>query len=134
VPKATFPCQRADPTLPFDPDGALPWIDHRGRFAQVIAMLEKIFAASIVVACVVMLVRLVLGAGRRKRFDGALARWGRRTGARIDRLFTLNAVRRRAHREAEEAIRRAKGKAGGDWEGNVYRPKSFQKKNDRRIH
>jgi len=52
---------------------------------------------------------------------------------RIQGLFTWNASRRRARRAAEEAIRRAR--EGGEWDGNVYRPKSFNRKDkDRKIH
>ena len=94
-------------------------------------MLEKIFAAMVVVACLVMLVRLGLGARRRQRFDATVVRWSERAGARVDSLFTWNSVRRRARREAADAIRRAR-EGGGEWDGNVYRPKSFKK--DRKIH
>ncbi|MEO8525103.1 MAG: hypothetical protein ABI460_10320 [Caldimonas sp.] len=99
-------------------------------------MFEKIFAAIIVVGCLVMLFRLCLGARRRHRFDSTVARWSRRTGARLDSIFTWNSQRRRAHRVAEAAIRRARDTANsgaGEWDGNVYRPKSFKKK-DRKIH
>ena len=95
-------------------------------------MLEKIFAATIVVACLVMLVRLGLGARRRQRFDATAVRWSERAGARVDALFSWNSVRRRARREAESAIRRAREGDGGEWDDNVYRPKSFKK--DRKIH
>jgi hypothetical protein len=93
-------------------------------------MLEKIFAATIVAACLVLLLRVFLGPRRRARFDAAIARWSRRTGARVDAVFAWPSARRRARREAEAAIRRARD--GGTWDGNVYRPKSFKK--DRRIH
>jgi hypothetical protein len=98
------------------------------------AVLEKIFAAAIVIACVAALLRVMLGERRRERLDAGLARWARRTRTRLDRLFTWNSVDRRAQREAEDAIRRAKGRAAGDWEGNVYRPKAFGKKKGRNIH
>jgi hypothetical protein len=97
-------------------------------------VLEKIFAAAIVVACIAALLRVVLGERRRERLDATVARWARVARARLDRLFTWNSVHRRAHREAEDAIRRARGRAAGDWEGNVYRPKSFRKKSDRKFH
>ena len=93
-------------------------------------MLEKIFAATIVAGCLVLLLRVLLGAHRRARFDAALARWSQRVGAHTDALFAWPAARRRARREAEAAIRRAR--EGGEWDGNVYRPKSF--KNRRKIH
>ena len=95
-------------------------------------MLEKVFPAIVVACCLVLLLRLVLGETRRHRFDRAIARWSRIVGARIEGLFTWNASRRRARRAAEEAIRRAR--EGGDWDGNVYRPRSFGKRKDRKIH
>ena len=96
-------------------------------------MLEKLFPAIVVAACLVLLLRLVLGERRRHRFDRALARWSRNARQRIESLFTWNGERRRARRAAEEAIRRAR-EGGGEWDGNVYRPKSFDKKKDRKIH
>ena len=96
-------------------------------------VLEKLFPAIVVAACLVLLLRLVLGERRRHRFDRAIARWSRTASARIQGLFTWNASRRRARRAAEEAIRRAR--KGGEWDGNVYRPKSFNRKDkDRKIH
>jgi hypothetical protein len=93
-------------------------------------VLEKVFAATIVFSCLVLLLRVVLGARRRARFDRAVARWSQRTGARVDALFAWPTARRKARREAEDAIRRAR--EGGEWDGNVYRPKSFR--NRRKIH
>ena len=109
---------------------------HRCTRAGTPKVLERIFAAIIVAGCLVMLCRLGLGVRRRQRFDNTVARWSRRTGARIDTLFTWNSSRRRAHREAEAAIRRARegtSSGAGEWDGNVYRPKSFKKKG-RKIH
>ena len=105
---------------------------HRPPPLQNPAVLEKLFPAIVVACCLVLLLRLVLGERRRHRFDRAIARWSRTIGARIESLFTWNASRRRARRAAEEAIRRARD--GGEWDGNVYRPKSFGKRKDRKIH
>ncbi len=108
-------------------------------FAQsrkVPPVLEKILAAIVVAGCLVMLLRLGLGARRRQRFDNAVARWSRRTGERVESIFTWNSSRRRARRLAEAAIRRAREGTRtdkGEWDGNVYRPKSFKKKG-RKIH
>ncbi len=93
-------------------------------------VLEKIFAAIVVAVCLVLFARIFLGARRRARFDAALTRWGRRLGRGADAIFAWPGARRRARREAEAAIRRARG--GGEWDGNVYRPKAFKK--GRKIH
>ena len=95
-------------------------------------MPEKIFAALIVAACAIGLVRLMLGERRRYRFDRTVVRWARTTRSRMEGLFTWNADRRRARRAADEAIRRAR--EGGEWDGNVYRPKSFKGRKDRNLH
>jgi hypothetical protein len=89
---------------------------------------DKIFAALVLACCMVLLLRLALGERRRPRFD---AFWRRRwIGARVTwtRLWHWPAARKRARRDAEEAIRRARE---GVWEGNVYKPKSFDK---RKLH
>jgi hypothetical protein len=91
---------------------------------------EKIFAATIVAGCLLLLLRLLLGARRRGRFDAALARWSHRIGASLDALFAWPGARRKARREADAAIRRAR--EAGQWDGNVYRPKSFKDK--RNLH
>lgn len=99
-------------------------------------MPEKVLAAIVVAGCLVMLLRLGLGARRRQRFDSSIARWSRRTGAWFESIFTWNSSRRRARRVAEAAIRRAREGArtdAGEWDGNVYRPRSFKKKG-RKIH
>jgi len=93
-------------------------------------VLEKIFAATIVAGCLVLLLRVVLGPRRRARFDATLSRWSQRIGTGIDALFAWPSARRRARREAEAAIRRARD--AGEWDGNVYRPKSFKDK--RKMH
>ncbi len=81
--------------------------------------------------CLVLLLRVCLGPRRRARFDDAIARFSHRLGGRADALFKLPASRRRARREAEAAIGRARDR--GQWDGNVYRPKSFEQK-DRKLH
>ena len=95
------------------------------------ALLEKFFAGVVVFGCVVLLVRQFIGAPRRYRLDAMLRR-----SARAVRTFALRSsrwpgARRTARREAEEAIRRARG-AEAEWEGNVARPKAFRK--PRKLH
>jgi len=64
-----------------------------------------------------MLVRLCLSARARYRLDQAM-----RTVVRSP-LWVVH--RMRASRGAAEAIRRVK--SAGEWEGNVYTPKSFKR-------
>ncbi|AKJ31544.1 hypothetical protein [Caldimonas brevitalea] len=89
-------------------------------------MIEKLLAWGVLAVCVVLLVRLMLGAARRARFDAAV-RSGADAGRRWLRSLRRPGERRRsraeAERIAEEAIRRARG----EWDGNVYRPKSFKR-------
>ncbi len=100
---------------------------------SVSAVPEKIFAASIVVACLLLLVRGLLGERRRHRLDAALRRLSERIGRGLDAVFARSGAQRRAKREASAAIRRARERAAGEWDGNVYKPKSFKKKR-RDIH
>ena len=82
-------------------------------------MIEKVLAGAVLAVCVVMLLRLCLGVRARLRFDHA--------ARAIARLPMLAVHRVRAARGAAEAIRRAKS-TDGDWHGNVYTPKSFNKR------
>ncbi len=91
-------------------------------------MVEKILAAVVLAFCGVMLLRLVLGERRRGRFDAFWRRTWIGLRIRTTRLWHWPAARRRAKHDAEEAIRRARE---GTWDGNVYRPKSFDK---RKLH
>jgi hypothetical protein len=83
-------------------------------------VVEKILAGIVLLVCVVLLVRLSLGTRRRLQFDFAMQRlWHalRRNGTRAWRWP-------RARRETRDAIERARS---GEWDGNVYRPKSFRR-------
>jgi len=82
-------------------------------------VIEKVLAGAMLAVCVVMLLRLCLGFRARLRFDDAMRS--------IARLPMLAVHRVRANRGAAEAIRRAKA-TDGDWQGNVYTPKSFNKR------
>lgn len=91
-------------------------------------MAEKIFAALVLACCAVLMLRLVIGARRRQRFDAFWRRLWIRVRIHAVRIWHWPAARRRARRDAEEAIRRARE---GTWDGNVYKPKSFDK---RKLH
>lgn len=96
-----------------------------------VALVEKIFAGVIVFACVALLMRQFIGAPRRYRLDASMRRIGRGVRAFAVGIYRGPAIRQRARREAEDAIRRARGD-DGEWQGNVYRPKSFRK--SRKLH
>ena len=90
---------------------------------QTLDLFQKIGAGAIVLACVVLLVRQFIGARRRSRLDASLARTGRKarwlsrtTRARALHLIRWPAAQRSARREADAAIRRARG------EGDAQRP------------
>ena len=88
-------------------------------------VVEKIFAAAIVVACILLLVRMVLRPRRRARVDASLRKnaglWQRRT----QRAILWPAAELRARRETREAIRRAR-RSAIEREGNVISPKAFK--------
>jgi hypothetical protein len=79
-------------------------------------MLEQIGAAIVLAICLAIWARGVLTPERRQRL---LA------GPR--RLLRDWRKRRSAKREAADAIERARRKPGVEREGNVYRPKSFDR-------
>jgi hypothetical protein len=88
-------------------------------------MLELIFAGLGLVVCVALLVRMVLPERHRWTVDHHARRaWLALQGAG-HRLWHWRGQRRNAAREADAAIRRARGEATR--EGNVIRPKSFDK-------
>lgn len=90
---------------------------------------DRVFAAVVLAACVLLLVRLLIGVRWRARVDNTLRRamLAVRTGVVSIRH------RREAARVAEEAIERAR-KRGGEWEGNVYKPDSFRKPPRDKMH
>lgn len=101
-------------------------------------MIEKLFAATVLAVCLVLMLRLVLGARRRARFDAAARRaWGS-SQRFLSSAYHWRSHRREAERAANEVIRRARGGSAdsgsidGEWEGNVYKPKSFRK--PRKLH
>jgi hypothetical protein len=82
-------------------------------------MLEQIGAAIVLAVCLAIWGRMLLTPERRQRM---LA------GPR--RLLRGWRKRRSARREAADAIERARRKPGVEREGNVYRPKSFDRSRD----
>lgn len=92
---------------------------------------EKILPTVVATACLVALVRLCLGAKRRWQFDQAMRRvWGR-IRAVPQRMKQRPMSKKEAQQLAQDAIERARRNkqrdaVDGNWDGNVYRPKSFK--------
>jgi len=81
-------------------------------------LIEQIGAATIVVVCVLLLLRQFIGASRRARVDvvvqraaRSLQRWARSTRTRLLRWYRWPGAHRAARRATEEAIRRARGES-----------------------
>jgi hypothetical protein len=90
---------------------------------------ERVLAAIVLAACAALLVRLLIGARRRARLDAAL----RRAAHAVQGAVVSVRHRREAMRVAEEAIKRARQR-DGEWDGNVYKPKSFRKPPRDKMH
>ncbi len=91
--------------------------------------MEKILAGLVLLVCALLLLRLVIGERRRRRYDAFWRRAWAGTRIRALRLWHWRSATRQARRDADEAIRRARG---GEWDGNVYKPTAFKGKRDRR--
>lgn len=87
-------------------------------------MFEKLIAGITLAACLVLMVRLVLGARRRHKFDKVARQFGHASHRAAVAPYRRWRARKNAVKVAEDAIRRARG---GEWQGNVYRPKSFRR-------
>ena len=92
-------------------------------------MIEKILAGLTLAVCVLMLLRLIVGAQRRSRIDTAARRALHRAQRVALSAYHWRDRRRSAARAAEETIRRARAGAT-ERDGNVYKPKSFRKPPD----
>ena len=88
-------------------------------------VVEKIFAAGMVVVCVLLLARMFLRPRRRARVDASLRQGGELWGRRVRRLIAWPAAELRARRETREAIRRAR-RSASERDGNVISPKAFK--------
>jgi hypothetical protein len=98
---------------------------------QSLAFVQSLVAGAIGVACLALLAHQFLPARLRHRLDARIGRLARALSARTRRVVRWPSAHQAARREAEAAIRRAREKAG-EWDGNVYRPKSFRK--PRKLH
>jgi hypothetical protein len=98
-------------------------------------MTERVLAAIVLAACAVLFARLLVSTPRRYRFDSFVRRQGQRMRRAALSVWRWRAARRDARRAREaalEAIERAR--ARGEWDGNVYRPRSFRKPPRDKMH
>lgn len=105
-------------------------------------MFAKIIAALVLLICIGLAVRMVLPAAQRYRIDA----FGRRLWLSVRRAWLAvtgwrrhRAMKKTAEAAAAEAIKRARAGSkivDGEWDGNVYRPKSFggKKRDKRDLH
>lgn len=93
-------------------------------------MLELILAVVTLLICAGLLLRLALGPNKRRRWDAAWRRafdGMRSMGAWVLRQWRLVRSRGDARRQADQALRRARGvKPDVERTGNVIRPRSFR--------
>jgi hypothetical protein len=87
-------------------------------------VIEKVFAGVALAVCAALLLRMAVSERQRVRLDAAWERALRRSRQLARRAWFWRAHRRRATREAEDAIRRARQSVKRD--GNVIRPDSFK--------
>ncbi|WP_422017523.1 hypothetical protein [Roseateles sp.] len=101
-------------------------------------MLHTVLAVLGLVTCIALAVHMALPWRARNRVDAGLARlsaWAQRQMDRATGWRRRQRQTRAAALEAERVIRRAREatlheqgrRAGGEWDGNVYRPKRFEK-------
>lgn len=98
-------------------------------------MFERVLAAIVIAFCALMLVRLALGVRRRQRFDAFFRRlWVRlrHAGHSVWRWRESRRNAEMARKAADELIKRARDR--GEWDGNVYTPKSFRKPPRDKMH
>jgi hypothetical protein len=87
---------------------------------------EALLAGLTLAVCVLLLVRLLIGARRRHQVDAALRRGWEALRHLPRRVATSRRLKRDATREAEDAIARARRREV-DVDGNVLRPKHFER-------
>jgi len=105
---------------------ALRWQRPSGsRSPSAMNVVEKVFAATMVVVCVVLLLRMLFKPRRRARVDASVRKQAAVWRSRVVRAALWPAAELRARRETKEAIRRAK-RSAVEREGNVISPKAFK--------
>ena len=92
-------------------------------------MTEKVLAGIGLLICVVLALRMLLGAKRTRRIDTQLAEKAEQARQDLKSLPQWRESRDTARREAEQAINRARRKTV-ERDGNVLRPRFGDKKDD----
>ncbi|MDC8784771.1 hypothetical protein [Roseateles koreensis] len=93
----------------------------------------SLFAVLGLLVCTGLALRMAVGPKRRRQWDQSFHKAVDAARTRARKLANWQQDRRHqkaAAAEAAETIRRAKRKSEGQWDGNVYRPKQFQDKED----
>lgn len=102
-------------------------------------MLQTVLAATGLAVCIALAVHMALPEGARRRVDAMAASFTGWVQAQVSRATDWRRRQRQtraAAMEADRVIRRAResalhdvrdGRVEGEWDGNVYRPKSFDK-------
>lgn len=95
-------------------------------------LVAKVFAALGLLTCLVLALHMCLGRRQQLRLEAAWTRAWNWLFTRGLQRFNARERRRAAHEAALDAIERAKrssdgGAKDGQWDGNVYRPKQFEK-------
>ena len=99
-------------------------------------MFAKIIASLGLLICIALAVQMMLRPNQQRWVDARLRRaaWRLRDGwAALSGWRRRSELKKQAAAEAEAAIERARSKTEGEWDGNVYRPKQFDKP-PRKLH
>lgn len=94
-------------------------------------LMMNILAGLGLLICIALAVHMALRPKQRHWLDARLRRaaWRLREAWLALRGWRRHGqIKKAAAAEAEAAIRRARSKAEGEWDGNVYRPRQFGKK------
>jgi hypothetical protein len=104
-------------------------------------MLTQVFASLGLLICVALALHMCLGRRQQLWIESLWARLSRRVGGTLGWRFDGRERRRVAHQATMDAIARAKHRSArepapvdGSWEGNIYRPKAFEGKTQRKLN
>ena len=104
-------------------------------------MLTKVFASLGLLICIALALHMCLGRRQQLWLERRWDAIRRHLGATLGWRFDGRERRRVAHQATLDAIDRAKRRSArepapldGSWEGNIYRPKAFEGKAQRKLH